>query len=41
MRILGPDGRPIETGPPVSEEVRKMVEHAKSLADQGNLPAAL
>lgn len=41
MRILGPDGRPLETGPPVSDEVRKMVEHAKSLADQGNLPAAL
>src|SRR5579884_2995922 len=41
MRILGPDGRPIETGPPVSAETRKMVEHAKMLADQGNLPAAL
>jgi tetratricopeptide (TPR) repeat protein len=47
MRILGPDGRPIETGPPVSEEVRKIVEQAKANAlqaeqaqAQGNDPAA-
>ncbi|HLV79665.1 MAG TPA: tetratricopeptide repeat protein [Chthonomonadaceae bacterium] len=41
MRILGPDGRPIETGPPVSEEIRKMVENARALADQGHLQPAL
>lgn len=41
MRILGPDGQPIESGPPVSEEVRKLVEQAKATAQQGDPATAL
>jgi len=41
MRILGPDGRPISTGPPVSEEVRGFVERSRVIAAQGDLGTAL
>lgn len=41
MRILGPDGRPIESGPPVKESVRQAVDHAKELAAQGDPQNAL
>jgi hypothetical protein len=41
MRILGPDGKPIETGPPVSEEMKQIVERAKAIAAQGDPASAL
>ncbi len=41
MRILGPDGKPIETGPAVSEEVQKIVENARAIAQQGDPATAL
>src|SRR5262249_3980929 len=41
MPILGPDGKPIQTGPPVSKEVREIVERAKSMAAQGDPATAL
>ncbi|HLK58163.1 MAG TPA: hypothetical protein VKU00_16470 [Chthonomonadaceae bacterium] len=41
MRILGPDGRPIETAPPVSDEVKQLVERARAIAEQGDPASAL
>jgi tetratricopeptide (TPR) repeat protein len=41
MRILGPDGRPLESGPPVSDEVREIVDRSKAIAAQGDPGAAL
>ena len=41
MRILGPDGLPLESGPPVSEETRKIVDNAIALAEQGDPAGAL
>jgi tetratricopeptide (TPR) repeat protein len=41
MRILGPDGRPLESGPPVSDEVREIVERSKAIAAQGDPGSAL
>ena len=41
MRILGPDGKPIESGPPVSPEVRQFVEQAKATAAEGEPHNAL
>ena len=41
MRILGPDGKPIESGPPVSPEVRQLVEQAKAVAANGEPHSAL
>ncbi len=41
MRILGPDGKPIETGPPVSEEVNQLVQQAKEIVAQGEPHNAL
>lgn len=41
MRLLGPDGQPIETGPPVSDEVKQIVERARLIAGQGDPGAAL
>jgi hypothetical protein len=41
MRILGPDGKPIETGPPVSDEVKQIIERAKAIAQQGDPVSAL
>lgn len=41
MRILGPDGQPIETGPPVSDEVKQIVEQSLQIAQQGDPATAL
>ena len=41
MRILGPDGKPIETGPSVSEEVKQLVQQAKAIVAQGEPHNAL
>src|SRR4051794_10026496 len=41
MRILGPDGQPIETGPPVSDEVKEIIERVKAVAAQGDPSTAL
>lgn len=41
MRILGPDGKPIESGPPVPPGVRQLVEHAKEAAANGEPHNAL
>lgn len=41
MRILGPDGKPIETGPQVTDEVRQLIEQAKAIANQGDPHNAL
>lgn len=41
MRILGPDGKPIQSGPPVSDEVKEIVENARAVALQGDPAAAL
>jgi tetratricopeptide (TPR) repeat protein len=41
MRILGPDGQPIQSGPPVAPEVRQAVEQAKAIAEQGEPHNAL
>jgi hypothetical protein len=41
MRILGPDGKPIESGPPLAPEVRQFVEQAKETAAQGEPHNAL
>jgi hypothetical protein len=41
MPILGPDGKPIQTGPPVSNEVKEIVERAKAIAAQGDPATAL
>jgi tetratricopeptide (TPR) repeat protein len=41
MRILGPDGQPIQSGPPVSDNVRQIVDQAKQIAAQGDLSTAL
>ena len=40
MRILGPDGNPIQTGPPVSDEVKQIVERAMAIATQQGDPAS-
>jgi tetratricopeptide (TPR) repeat protein len=40
MRILGPDGNPIQTGPPVSDEVKQIVERANAIATQQGDPAS-
>ncbi len=40
MRILGPDGNPVQTGPPVSDEVKQIVERAKAIAVQQGDPAS-
>ena len=41
MRILGPDGKPISTAPPVSDEVKQFVEQAAAIAAQGDPATAL
>lgn len=41
MRILGPDGRPVESGPPVSDDVRKIVEQARAIDAAGDPATAL
>ncbi len=41
MRILGPDGKPLQTGPPVSDEVKQIVERAQAIAAQGDPASAL
>lgn len=41
MPILGPDGNPISSGPPAPDEVKQIVEQAKAIAVQGDLPSAL
>ena len=41
MRILGPDGRPIESEPPVAPEVRQFVERARQIGAQGDPHNAL
>src|SRR5580658_9231139 len=41
MRILGPDGKPISSAPPASEEVTKFVEQARAIAAQGDPANAL
>src|SRR5579872_557196 len=41
MRILGPDGKPIESGPPVSPEVRQLVDNARKIAASGEPHNAL
>jgi tetratricopeptide (TPR) repeat protein len=41
MRILGPDGKPIESGPPVAPEVREFVAQAKETAAGGDPHSAL
>lgn len=41
MSILGPDGKPIRTGPPVTNEVKQFIERAKAIAEQGDLNSAL
>lgn len=41
MPILGPDGKPIQSGPPVSDEVKQIVERAKAIAEQGDPASAL
>ena len=41
MRILGPDGKPIESGPSVAPEVRQFVEQAKAVAAEGEPHTAL
>ncbi len=41
MRILGPDGQPFESGPPVSEEVKQYVVRAKEIAAQGDPASGL
>ncbi len=41
MRILGPDGKPISTAQPVSDEVVQFVERAKEIAAQGDPASAL
>lgn len=41
MRILGPDGQPISSGPPVSDEVKQIVDRAKELLRNGDPAAAL
>jgi hypothetical protein len=41
MRILGPDGKPISTSPPVNDEVKQFVEQAQSIAAQGDPASAL
>src|SRR5689334_18681026 len=41
MRILGPDGQPVETGPPVSDEVKQFVARARELAASGDPSSAL
>jgi tetratricopeptide (TPR) repeat protein len=41
MPILGPDGNPIESGPPAPDEVKQIVEQAKALAAQGDVQTAL
>ena len=40
MRILGPDGNPVQTGPPVSDEVKQIVERANAIATQQGDPAS-
>jgi hypothetical protein len=41
MRILGPDGRPLNNEPPVKDEVRQIVEQSRALAAQGDPQTAL
>src|SRR5205807_7943282 len=41
MRILGPDGKPIESGPPVEPGVRRFVLQAKETAAAGEPHSAL
>ena len=41
MRILGPDGHPIESGPAVPPEARQYVERAKVIAENGDPASAL
>src|SRR5258708_1997306 len=41
MRILGPDGKPIESGPPISPVVRQFVAQAKEAAGNGDPNSAL
>lgn len=41
MRILGPDGLPIESGPPVSDEVKQILEQSKAIAATGDVSTAL
>ena len=41
MRILGPDGRPIESGPPVPPQVRQFVDQARAVAKEGEPHNAL
>jgi len=41
MRILGPDGQPIETGPPISKEIQEFVDQAREAAAAGDPATAL
>src|SRR5689334_12617217 len=41
MSILGPDGQPIKSSPPVSDEVKQIVERARELAANGDPSSAL
>ncbi len=41
MRILGPDGQPLSSGPQPSDEIKQAVAQALELANSGNLEPAL
>lgn len=41
MAILGPDGQPINSGPPVPPQVQEMIQQSKQIAAEGNIGAAL
>lgn len=41
MPILGPDGKPIQTGPPAPEESKQIVEQSRAIAAQGDFQAAI
>src|SRR5579862_2117595 len=41
MRILGPDGKPIEPEAPVTEEVKQFVERAAAIAADGDPASGL
>ncbi|MDW8208109.1 MAG: hypothetical protein RMJ43_09750 [Chloroherpetonaceae bacterium] len=41
MSILGPDGKPLETGPPAPEEAKQIVQQARTIAAQGDWQTAI
>jgi tetratricopeptide (TPR) repeat protein len=41
MAILGPDGQPINSGPPTPPQVLEMIEQSKQIAAEGNIGPAL